>query len=145
MKELKKEKTISYTVYQAIDDTIFETKNECEQYEKTTKCMLLAKYKELVVKESTEYEIFGLGSEEYKVDRLRPLRDMNDVDTLLMFYIYCNSYKPQEDFDNTRKRLISYFNNNDIIFVGRGNTYDDSEDCYIYGSYKEICEKLLAD
>ena len=44
MIELHKEKTVNYTVYQAIDGTIFNDKEECRKYEKSALAVLLSRY-----------------------------------------------------------------------------------------------------
>ena len=143
MKEIKKEDVVTYNVYKAIDGTVFDSKDECQDYEKTVKCMLLTKYNQLIDKQSSEYEFSGIGSEEYIIDRLRPLQNEDDVDTILKLYIYYNQHHPQEQFNEILTKLRTYLNNNDIIFIGRGSKYDNLEDCYLFGSYKEICDKFL--
>lgn len=143
MKEIKKEKITSYNVYEAIDGTVFDSKDECQNYEKTVKCALLAKYNRLIDKQASEYEFSGTGSDEYIMDRLRPLQNEDDVDTILKLYIYYHKHNPQNEFDEVLKKLKTYLNNNDIIFIGRGYKYDDLEDCYLFGSHKEICDKFL--
>lgn len=143
MKEIKKEKTVTYSVYEAVDGTVFDSAEKCKDYEKTIKCVLLTKYNKLIDKQASEYEFSGAGSEEYIMDRLYPLQDEDDVDTILKLYIYYNQHKTQNDFDEVLTKLRTYLNNNDIIFIGRGYEYDDLEDCYLFGSHKEICENFL--
>ena len=63
MKEIIKEVKNTYTVYQAIDGTEFDSKEECKKYEDTAKCLLLTKYRPLVKKTVTEIDVFNTGSD----------------------------------------------------------------------------------
>ena len=69
MKQVEIENITKVTKYEAIDGTLFSSKEECVKYEETAKCVLLGKYKRLVVKsikEDTFYKDFppdvGCGS-----------------------------------------------------------------------------------
>ena len=91
MKEIKEElihKTY-VTKYEANDGTIFTTSEECQKYENSARAALLAKYKELEIKMISEYNLFGVGSEEYYVSVVK-LRNESDVDLMTQLYFLFN-------------------------------------------------------
>ena len=64
MKEVTKQQP--YTVYQAVDGTEFQNKEECQKYEASAKGVLRGKFMQLVVDRSNEYELFN-GDESLEV------------------------------------------------------------------------------
>ena len=59
MKAIKEERKYTVEVFEAVDGTRFSDKAECEVYERSAKGLLLSKYNKLVVKKSSDYNIFG--------------------------------------------------------------------------------------
>jgi N12 class adenine-specific DNA methylase len=143
MKEIVTEKVSKYTVYQAIDGTKFDSKDECVAYEKTVECVLLTRYNQLIDKSDSEINMFGLGSDEYRVDRLHPLKSDKDVETIVQLYSYYNPNRSEKEYDDTFFKLNKCLQEQDILFVGRGYNYDNNKDLYIFFTYKEYCAKLL--
>ena len=121
MKEITKEKKSTYTVYQATDGTEFNSKEECQKYEDTAKCLLLTKYKPLVKRTASEYDIFNTGSEEYMIDILQYLSSESDIDILIQLNrLYYSGRKLDDDFyNNMRSKLEKCLKNRDIVLVGR--------------------------
>ena len=144
MKEITKEVKNTYTVYQASDGTEFNSKEECKKYEDTAKCLLLTKYKPLVKKTVSEYDVFNTGSEEYMVDILQCLRDEADIDVLIQLHrLYNGSKKINDDFyNNLRSKLEKCFEDKDIILIGRGTEYDGYDNFYVLTTLQEISNNI---
>ncbi len=70
MKEVTREKTITEVAYyEAIDGMRFNTKEDCEKYEKSAELVVLAELKAYKIGSMTPYELYnGEGSEEYDID-----------------------------------------------------------------------------
>ena len=136
MKEIKEEVIHkSYvTKYEALDGTIFESAEECKKYEASAKGMLLAKYRELEIKMISEYNLFGVGSEEYYLSIVK-LRDESDVD--LMTQLYC-LFNPRYENDEARiKEARDVFRKavetEDFLIINRGCDYDQHDSFWIFG------------
>ena len=144
MKEITKEVKNTYTVYQASDSTEFNSVEECKKYEDTAKCLLLTKYRSLVKKTVSEYDIFNTGSDEYMMDILQCLRDEADIDILIQLHrLYNSGRKINDDFyNNLRSRLEKCFEGKDIILIGRGTEYDGYDNFYVLTSLQEISNNI---
>ena len=146
MKEIKKEKksTYIYTVYQAVDGTEFNSEEECQKYEGTAKCLLLTKYKPLVKRTASEYDIFNTGSDEYMIDILQYLSSESDIDILIQLHkLYCSSRKFNDDFyDKMRSKLEKCLKNRDIVLIGRGTEYDGYDNFYILTTLQDITDNI---
>lgn len=134
----------TYTVYQAIDGTEFNSKEECQKYEDTAKCLLLTKYKPLVKRTVSEYDIFNTGSDEYMIDILQYLSSESDIDILIQLNrLYYSGRKLDDDFyNNMRSKLEKCFKNRDIVLVGRGTEYDGYDNFYILATLQEITDNI---
>lgn len=139
---LNLEETIRVTKYQTIDGTIFNTQSECVKYEESAKCVLLAKYKDLVIKSDTEWSLFHIGSEENIIDIVK-LESYEDVDTVLQLIalnhpsMYDN--KNSEWLSKIKNRLEEAVCENSLICIGRG--YDE-ENFYLSCTFLELENKL---
>ena len=144
MKEITKEVKNTYTVYQASDGTEFNSVEECKKYEDTAKCLLLTKYKPLVKKTVSEYDVFNTGSDEYMMDILQCLRDKTDIDILIQLHrLYNSGRKINDDFyNNLRSRLEKCFEGKDIILIGRGTEYDGYDNFYILTTLQDITDNI---
>ena len=134
----------TYTVYQAIDGTEFNSKEECQKYEDTAKCLLLTKYKPLVKRTVSEYDIFNTGSDEYMIDILQYLSSESDIDILIQLNrLYYSGRKLDDDFyDNMRSKLEKCLKNRDIVLIGRGTEYDGYDNFYILATLQEITDNI---
>lgn len=141
MKEIQKETKQYVTVYEAVDGTEFTSKEECKKYEESAKCVLMAKYSKLVTKSDTEWELFGVGSDESIVDVVR-LNDEQDVNMILQLIVLENpttSSKQPEWLIEKDKRLTTALKEDSPVFIGRG--YE--QDCfYLSTTAFEIVNKL---
>ena len=145
MKEIKKENTevkITYE-YEAIDGTIFKSKEECQKYEESAKGVLMSRYMNLVLSECVEYDLFDCGSEENIVEIIK-VETEKDVDTIKQLLYINHPYyqdKPTpdwmvEDFQDIEEA----HKNKDVLFVGRG--YE--KDCFfMYGTSTSLSKKFL--
>lgn len=137
----------TYTVYQAIDGTEFNSKEECQKYEDTAKCFLLTKYKPLVKRTASEYDIFNTGSDEYMIDILQYLSSESDIDILIQLNrLYYSGRKLDDDFyNNMRSKLEKCLKNRDIVLVGRGTEYDGYDNFYILATLQEITDNITKE
>ena len=137
----------TYTVYQAIDGTEFNSKEECQKYEDTAKCLLLNKYKPLVKRTASEYDIFNTGSDEYMIDILQYLSSESAIDILIQLNrLYYSGRKLDDDFyNNMRSKLEKCLKNRDIVLVGRGTEYDGYDNFYILATLQEITDNITKE
>lgn len=144
MKEIIRETKSTYTIYQAIDGTEFNSKEECQKYEDTAKCLLLTMYKPLVKKTDNEYNIFNTGNDEYMIDILYPLGKESDINTIIQLYrLYNGSRKYQDNYyDNVKNKLEECLKTKDIILIGRGTEYDGYDNFFIITTLQEISNKI---
>lgn len=147
MKEITKEMKSAYTVYQAIDGTEFNSKEECQKYEDTAKCFLLTKYKPLVKRTVSEYDIFNTGSDEYMIDILQCLSSESDIDILIQLNrLYYSGRKLDDDFyDNMRSKLEKCLKNRDIVLIGRGTEYDGYDNFFVLTTLQEITNNIIKE
>lgn len=147
MKKITKEKKSTYTVYQAVDGTEFNSIEECQKYEDTAKCLLLTKYKPLVKRTDSEYNIFNTGSDEYIIDILRPLSIESDIDIIIQLCKLHNGNSRIKDdyYDNIRSRLKECLDLKDTILIGRGTEYDGYDNFFILATLQEISNKIVKE
>lgn len=145
MKEVIKEKKSTYTVYQAIDGTEFNNREECQKYEDTAKCLLLTKYKPLVKRTVNEYDIFNTGSYEYMIDILYPLATESSIDTLIQLCRLYNGERETSYYDNMKNKLEEYLKTKDTILIGRGSEYEGYDNFFILTTLQEISNKITGE
>ena len=141
MKEVQKEIKKHITIYEAIDGTEFKSKEECEKYEESAKCVLIAKYNKLVVRSCTESDIFGdIGSEDETINIVK-LSSTSDIDTILqLIALHCPSAaKNPEWLQKRENRLTDAYDSNSLVIIGRG--YEG--DCfYLSTTFNEIIKTI---
>lgn len=144
MKPIEIEKVTKVTHYEAIDGTTFTTKEECQKYEDTAKCVLLTKYKPLVKRTASECDIFNTGSDKYMIDILQYLSSESDIDILIQLHkLYCSSRNLNDDFyDKMRSKLEKCLKNRDIVLIGRGTKYDGYDNFYILTTLQDITDNI---
>lgn len=145
MKEVIKEKKSTYTVYQAIDGTEFNNREECQKYEDTAKCLLLTKYKPLVKRTVNEYDIFNTGSDEYTIDILYPLATESSINTLIQLCRLYNGERETGYYDNMKNKLEEYLKTKDTILIGRGSEYEGYDNFFILTTLQEISNKITRE
>lgn len=129
MKEIKQ--TYQVTKYQAEDGTIFDTKEECQKYDESAKCVLLGKYNDLVIRQTDCYNLcdpFG-GSEDYGVDIVK-VNTKEDVDLILQLVYFYSPRLHEEDKHEIEVKITKTVNSaltsdSHILFIGRGFPGDE--------------------
>lgn len=124
MKQIEIEKIIKETKYEAIDGTLFSNKDECVKYENSAKAVLLAKYKPLVVKSDTEYNIFHCGSEDCYVDLVK-FNNTEDIKNVMHLFALYNPHTASTESTVLERMKIceKALHTDDILFIHRG--YED--------------------
>ena len=128
-----KEEVKSYNIrYEAIDGTIFYSKEECEKYENTAAAVIRSKFLKLVVYESTECGLFGVGSDDDTIYAVK-MATSKDVDVVKQLYVLDHSWVLNTDSQDNRHYMDEAFDmidkaykEKDILFVGKnydGETY----------------------
>ena len=128
--------------YIAIDGTEFVNEEECAKYEETAKCVLLSKYRPLIIKSTTDYGVFGVGNDDATLEIVK-ITKREDIDVLLQLYRLYNPHleKPayKEYIDDAAKKISSALQGSGFVFVGRG--CDD--DCFwIIGSQDSVIQEI---
>lgn len=110
MKELKRTETIEKIIgYEANDGTHFNSKEECEKYEKTAFAVVHERFRKLVVKEMSEYTMFmdyAVGSDEY-IYALIDIKTENDMNTYNHFVQFTNDSKIIDETYIGKRILVS--------------------------------------
>ena len=144
MKKIQKEivRTEYQTVYVALDGTEFISEEECKKYDNSAKCVLMAKYNKLVVKESDESEIIGIGCED-DVVQIAKIESQNDADLILQIVVACNDYYHNEehkkDLESVRHRIQRALYSDGLLVIGRN--YDMNE-FWVMDSRKGYIDKV---
>ena len=140
-KEIEKIKKSYVTVYVANDGTEFEDEAECRKYEKSALCVLMARYNQLVIRSTNEYEMFGGGCEETLVDVLK-VKTQSEADTLMHAISFFGS-----NIEKARIATERAIAEDDVVLVGnirqwRNGEWATYEDLFIYGTFNETIEKM---
>lgn len=124
MKEVYVEEVKKVFKYEAIDGTLFNSKEECIKYENSAKVAVKALYKKLIIKSIAETELFSVGSDDNTLELVK-VKTQEDIKILLqMCYIYNITH--ESSLDRITKLATKAMETNDIIIIGRG--YE--EDCF---------------
>lgn len=143
MKEVYVEEVKKVFKYEAIDGTLFNSKEECIKYENSAKTAVKALYKKLIIKSIAETELFSVGSDDNTLELVK-VKTQEDIKILLqMCYIYNITH--ESSLDRITKLATKAMETNDIIIIGRG--YDD--DCFwiidtkqdIINTFNNICNE----
>lgn len=145
MKPIEIEKVTKVTHYEAIDGTTFTTEEECVKYEDTAKCVLLTKYKPLVKRTASECDIFNTGSDDCRIDILKPLQSSSDIDIIIQLHKLYNSYRDIDYYNKLRENLNNCLTNNDTILIGRGTEYDNYDCFCIVTSLQELTKRIIKE
>lgn len=142
MKEIKEEVKTYNIKYEAIDGSVFNSKEECEKYENTAKVVLRSKFKKLVLSETTEYDLFNVGTDDSTLYLVK-MSSEADADTVKQLYLVCNEWLAKSDnskkyIDTSFDTIDKAFKEDDILFVGEN--YEG--DIYIIDSRLSVVEHL---
>lgn len=140
MKELTRE-VVKREVYgyEANDGKIFDSKEECEKYEKSSDNAIFSMFMGLMVDEPFHecsiYEDFGYGSEEFSMCVIR-IENENDLKIANMYY----ESKKAKNNANDKKFTSEMIGKR--ILVNLGYDYDEYG-CYVQGTFEELKEKFV--
>ena len=125
MKQIEVEKIIKEVWYEAIDGTTFKDKVECEKYDNTARAVLMSKYKPLVLKSITEWDLFETGSEDCYYD-LVMINCEKDIEIITQLALLQNTflYKDQERLNNIENICRNAWREEDVILISRGYQED---------------------
>lgn len=138
MKEIKKEKVEYYNIYEAVDGTIFDNREECVKYENSALGVLKGRFFSLIVGKENAWETIG-GYDDNDVVAVKMSSD-KDLETVLHFYYLQNSYylrenKYKEEFDS---KVISAYQNGYTLLFG----INTEGEYYFIDSIQSIINKL---
>lgn len=142
MKTIEKEivRKSTMTVYVANDGTVFESKEECQKYEKSAKGVLFTKYVPLVVKTFCEEDFFvhGIGCCDNTGEIVR-VKNQEDADLILQILLLENAYYTNEEHPERKTKAAEIINSaiGDYLLIGRGW---DGDSFWLYGSRNSIFE-----
>lgn len=141
--EIKREVIDTHIHYEATDGTVFQSAQECKEYEKSAKGVIRTKASKLIVgKEHDAWSLMG-GYDDHTVVAFKPQAE-KDVDTLMHLMLFENPYLN----DDGRKELceerhdIIYtaYKNNDVVLFG----LNCDNEYYFINSRQGIIGNLMA-
>jgi hypothetical protein len=127
MKEIKKEviRKEYQTVYVATDGSEFYDRNECEKYEKSAMGVVSSRYKEFVIKSTTEEDLTKCGSGDYIIEVVK-LTEYDDIDVVTQLYCLFYSYNDDnEHITRVRELCKKAVKTGDPLLICRGYDYDN--------------------
>lgn len=146
MKEIKRERIVIDVVgYEAVDGTQFDTREECEKYEKiTARAVIVERFKKLVVNYIEETTItdygqsfLGCGCGEGWYFALVKIKDETDLDTLRMYKELTRPSSSQRITEDLIGKEI-------IVSIGErkyenGENWDEFlfDNCWLYGTIED--------
>lgn len=126
MKEIKKEiiRKEYQTVYIATDGSEFYDRNECEKYEKSAMGVVSSRYKEFVVKSTTEEGLTKCGSGDYIIEVVK-LTEYDDIDIVVQLYCLLFNTNDNESITRIREFCKKAIKTRDLLLICRGYDYDN--------------------
>lgn len=138
MKEVSIEQKTYIKKWEATDGTQFNSREDCEKYENSAKCVILTKYKDFVIKESDEYHLFGVGNEDCQVDVVR-VPNEKAIDVIFQAFCFFRDWDSDENKEKARKTITNAFEYNDFLLIG--NDYE-LNNFYIIGTLDNVIEQI---
>lgn len=144
METIQKERvrTEYYNIYVANDGMEFTSEEECKKYEESAELVLNTRYKPLVVKESTEEDLFGFGCCDDIVEVVKPT-SKDDVDAIMQLAFMHNPHYKQDGYKKYAERALKLaeraVGDKDVILIGRGCDY---ETFWLIGTTNSMKEQL---
>jgi len=144
MKEIKKEiikKEYTYQ-YESFDGNLWNTKEECERYEKSAEGVLKLKFQELIVDKRDAWDLMR-GYEDNDVIGVKLTKE-EDKDTVLQLYLFLNphllneSERYKEYLEQYRSYINEAFENKDLLLMG----INCEGDYYFIGLRNKFIENL---
>ena len=144
MKEIKKEiirKDYTYQ-YESFDGNLFDTKEECEKYEKSAEGVLKLKFQDLIVAKEDAWDLMR-GYEDNDVIGLKLTKE-EDKDTVLQLYLFLNphllndSERYKEYLEQYKSYINDAFEKKDLLLMG----INCERDYYFIGPRNKFIENL---
>lgn len=128
MKEGIKEIINHQTIYIATDGTEFTTREECKKYEESAIGVLMVKYKPLLIKSTTEYDLFSVGCDDGDVDVVK-ITSEAEADVVRQLYYLFNSYVLGDQYADRKAdaedKIKSALEGSGVLIIGRGCSSDE--------------------
>lgn len=145
MKKLEINKTVKEIFYEAIDGTKFTSESECKKYEESAKCLLLFKYKSLVIqKDLRETDFYDVGCEDDYIDIVKITKD-SDSDVIMQLFCLFNPHSASDESRlNKLKQDCEYaIAYNDYLIIYRG--YDvERGNFWVRGTIKSLFNHMYS-
>ncbi len=145
MKEIVKEIKSTKRVYVATDDTEFVSKEECQKYEESARCAMLAKYNQRILKKSDEFSISGFGCEDNNIDIVR-IETESDVDMILQLLFLISPHLKQDSHKEYVGKITRSLNRaleeKDCVFIYRGYEYDSFRFSSTRNEHIDVLKKI---
>ena len=144
MKEIKKEiirKDYTYQ-YESFDGNLWDTKEECEKYEKSAEGVLKLKFQDLIVDKQNAWDLMR-GYEDNDVIGLKLIKE-EDKDTVLQLYLLLNPHllEEKETYKKWLEQYKSYideaYEKKDLLLMG----INCEGDYYFIGPRNKFVENL---
>ena len=143
MKEIIREHTHieKYTVYQAVDGTEFDNREECEKYDNSAQGVLRGRLKPLIVNDKWNgWDLMG-GNEDSQVIAVKVPHE-SDIDIVLQNYYLDQPWILQETHTSKKEKLVNTVNQaykeQDVILFGI-----NCDDClYLIDIRNNIIDRL---
>lgn len=143
MKEITNEriKVEKYIVYQAVDGTEFDFKEECESYEASARGVLRGKLKALIVNDRWNgWDLMG-GNEDNQVIAVAIPKE-SDIDTVLHNYYLDQPWILQDNNTLAKEKVVNAVNQaykeQDVILFG----LNCDDDLYLIDTRNNIIDRL---
>lgn len=127
MKDIQIKKEVTEFIYEAYDGTQFSRISECEEYEKTAECALVAMYENQIQKlKITEYDFsqyFGNPEYDYDIVKINTIDDLELIIKAHLFYVDCDPKNlPSHELERT-KFIKECYDKGHHILIDRGDPY----------------------
>lgn len=136
MKEIRKTEEVVTVKYEAVDGTIFDSKEECAKYDKSALAVLNAKFNKLIVGVYDAWNLMG-GYDDNDVIAVKPQKE-EDVYTILQRLLFDNSWAIDNKTEEWTKRIMKALEEDDCFLVGR----NDEGVLYILDSINHYISQL---
>lgn len=147
MKEIKQEiikKEYTYQ-YESFDGNLWDTKEECEKYEKSAEGVLKLKFQDLIVAKDNAWDLMG-GYKDNDVIGVKLTKE-EDKDTVLQLYLFLNPHLfylleeneiRKEWLEQYRSYINEAYENKDLLLLG----INCEGDYYFIGPRNRFVENL---
>ena len=132
---------VDQLVYEAVDGTRFESKEECKAYEKTAKGVIMGRFKKLIVAEHDSWDLHW-GMDDNTTYMLK-LKTKEDADAALQALLLENGWILSKDREDDLARWTDTINStvgkdDDYLLVGAN--YEG--DIYFMGTFSQMINKF---